>query len=106
MISIARCSRMSWSETIQNLKDAPSLVLNKAGIGFSRWQGFRVAGLCRHPYRVSSFSKLPRAGSNYNNQFLYILAIAFDKTHILFKGDVLSIQAYTFPTSLMRYVES
>ena len=36
------------------------------------------------------------AGSNYNEQFLYISAIAFDKTRIYIKEDVLSIQGYVF----------
>jgi hypothetical protein len=36
------------------------------------------------------------AGNNYNNQFLYISAIAFNKIHIYIMEDVLGIQGYIF----------
>jgi hypothetical protein len=45
---------------------------------------------------IHRFQNSAGAGSNYNEQFLYISAIAFDKTRIYIKEDVLSIQGYVF----------
>jgi hypothetical protein len=54
--------------------------------------------IAKWPVRVSyrRFQNSVGAGTNYNNQFLYISAIAFNKTHIYIMEDVLGIQGYIF----------
>jgi hypothetical protein len=65
-------------------------------------------GVGRKRLQYGVYRRFPNyagASNNYNNHFLYISALTFNKTGTYTKGEVIKYPGMSVLTSLMRYVE-